>query len=78
MGRTGATARASEQRNDPYQNTACGLDDVWLEIGYDVEEIDGEAVIIVRKLDALHRTIGRFLVRRKKRLGGKEILFLKK
>jgi len=71
-------ALGAEERKDPYHYTACGLEDVWLANGYDVEEIDGEAVIIVRKLDALHRAIGRFLVRRKKLLAGKEIHFLRK
>jgi putative transcriptional regulator len=59
----------------PY--TGCGLDDIWLSSGYELETIDGEPTITVRNLDGLIEAIGRFLVRRKKLLTGKEIRFLR-
>lgn len=68
----------AEQPKEPYRYKGCGLDDVWLVSGYDIEVIDGERAITVRNLDGLHKAIGRFLVRRRKLLSGKEIHFLRK
>lgn len=62
---------------EPIRYTGCGLDDVWLVSGYDAEVLDGEEAITVRDLDGLHAEIGRFLIKRKKLLTGKEIRFLR-
>jgi len=67
-----------EQPKAPYHYKGCGLEDVWLVSGYDEEVIDGERAVTIRNLDGLHKAIGRFLVRRKKLLSGKEIHFLRK
>lgn len=66
-----------EEAKTPYQYRGCGLDDVWLLNGYDVEEIDGERAITVRNLDGLLKAIAQSLVKRKKVLNGKEIRFLR-
>ncbi len=62
---------------EPIPYTGCGLDDIWLVSGYEIETFDGEDAISVRDLDGLHAAIGRSLVRRKKLLTGKEIRFLR-
>lgn len=67
-----------EEAKDPFLYKGCGLDDVWLISGYDVEEIDGDQAVVIRNLDGLHRAIGKSLVLGKKILNGKEIRFLRK
>jgi len=67
-----------EEAKKPFRYTGCGLDDVWLISGYDVEEIDGEKAITIRNLDGLHKVIGQALVLRKKILSGSEIRFLRR
>lgn len=62
---------------EPVRYTGCGLDDIWLASGFEVEEIDGEKAITVHNLDGLQATIGRFLIKRRKILSGKEIRFLR-
>lgn len=66
-----------DQIREPIQYLGCGLDNIWLASGYDLETIDGEPCITVRDLDGLHQEIGRSLVKRKKLLTGKEIRFLR-
>jgi putative transcriptional regulator len=70
-------ALGHEECKAPVRYTGCGLDDIWLVSGYEIEEIDGDATICVRNLDGLLAEIGRSLVRRKKLLTGKEIRFLR-
>jgi DNA-binding transcriptional regulator YiaG len=67
-----------EKSKEPVRYTGCGLDDIWLVSGYDLNTVDGERTISVRDLDGLHVAIGRSLVQRKKLLSGKEIRFLRK
>jgi len=62
---------------DPVQYTGCGLDDIWLASGYEIEELDGEEALTVHDLNGLHDAIGRSLVKRKKLFSGKEIRFLR-
>jgi putative transcriptional regulator len=66
-----------EATREPVRYTGCGLDDVWLASGYELDTIDGEVVLTVRNLDGLLEAIGRSLVKRKKLLSGKEIRFLR-
>ena len=70
--------REGEAVKEPIQYGGCGLDDIWLAGGYDLETIDGEPTITVRDLDGLLAAIGRSLVQRKKLLTGKEIRFLRR
>ncbi len=60
-----------------YHYTACGLDNVWLTNGY-VEKATayGNSVAIL-KADELHQILGRELVRKKAKLTGKELRFLR-
>ena len=76
--RSNVWALGAESLKAPYHYRGCGLDDVWLVSGYDLEVIDGEDTVTVRNLDGLLKVIGRYLVRRKKLLSGKEIHFLRK
>jgi len=56
----------------------CGLDDVYLCGGYEIETIDGEEFITVKDIDGLRNAIGVALIRGKKLLSGKEIRFLRR
>jgi putative transcriptional regulator len=67
-----------EEVKQPIQYVGCGLDEIWLASGYELETIDGEQTIAVHNLDGLHAAIGRSLVQRKKLLNGKEIRFLRR
>jgi DNA-binding transcriptional regulator YiaG len=72
-----------EHPNEPakelYHYTECGLDDVYLVSGYDVDRDPeyGECVS-VREADDLHKAIGMCLITSKKILNGKEVRFLRK
>ena len=66
-----------EQAKSPLQYRGCGLDDVWLISGYDIEEVDDERSITIRNLDGLLEAIAHWLIIRKKVLNGKEIRFLR-
>lgn len=66
-----------EEVKAPFHYKGCGLDDIWLMNGYDVEKVEGEEVVSVRNLDGLWEAIAAYLVTRKKVLGGKEIRFLR-
>lgn len=67
-----------ETDKEPYHYTQCGLDDVYLMSGYEVEHEDGEEWFSVKHMDELHRAIGRALAAEKKELSGKEVRFLRK
>lgn len=75
--KTTAWRRRGDEIKEPIQYTGCGLDDIWLISGYEVEDIDGEEAITIKNLDGLHAAIGMALARRKKILSGKEIRFLR-
>lgn len=60
-----------------YHYTECGLDNVYLESGFEyIDEPDGRYVAF-QDLDGLHRCIGVALVNHKESLTGKEIRFLR-
>lgn len=68
-----------EAAKAPYHYTECGLENVYLISGYDMEEEPEMGTIVyVRHADELHRAIGQWLVRNKKVLSGKELRFLRK
>ena len=69
---------SNEESKEPLHYTACGLDDIYLLSGYDIDNIDGDECITVRNLDGLHGAIGNYLVKGKKILSGKEIRFLRR
>jgi len=66
-----------EQAKAPLQYKGCGLDDIWLTSGYDIEEVDGEQSLTIRNLDGLLEAIAQWLVMKRKVLNGKEIRFLR-
>jgi putative transcriptional regulator len=68
---------AGEQPKPPYHYTACGLDDVYLLSGYEIEETSYGSGVSVKNADDLHQAIGMFLVNNKKLLSGKEVRFLR-
>ena len=39
----------NEATREPVRYTGCGLDDVWLASGYELDTIDGEVVLTVRE-----------------------------
>ena len=73
-----AWAIAGEEVKAPFHYTGCGLDDVWLISGYDLDEEDGEQAVRIRNLEGLHKAIGKSLAVRKKVLSGKETRFLRR
>lgn len=61
----------------PYHYTECGLDDIYLVSGYDVEETEYGEAVSVKKADELHKAIGFHLAIESKVLTGKELRFLR-
>lgn len=68
---------SEDVRNEPVLYRACGLDEIYLLNGYDLEDHDGEQHMSVIKLEELHQAIGRHLVTHRKGLTPKEIRFLR-
>jgi len=67
-----------EQDKAPIQYTDCGLDDVYLVSGYEIEDSHHGKSLSIKNLDELHRAIGCYLASQKKVLSGKELRFLRK
>ena len=57
--------------------TESGLDNVYLVNGFDVVPSPAGQSIIIQDVDGLHNAIGRFLIRERKVLSGREIRFLR-
>jgi putative transcriptional regulator len=72
-----ALYHAGEKQKKPLHYTACGLDDVYLVSGYEVEDTAYGKGTSIKNADELHRVIGSYLVANKKLLSGKEIRFLR-
>jgi putative transcriptional regulator len=66
-----------EKPKAPYHYTACGLEDVYLISGYEIEETPYGKGVSIKDANDLHEAIGMFLVRNKKILSGKETRFLR-
>jgi putative transcriptional regulator len=60
------------------QYKGCGLDDVYIAGGYEIEKTNYGEGIVICDMDGLHRAIGENLVTQKKELAGKELRFLRK
>jgi DNA-binding transcriptional regulator YiaG len=67
----------NERPKAPYHYTACGLDDVYLMSGYELEDTPYGKGVSIKDADDLHQAIGAFLVNNKKLLSGKEVRFLR-
>jgi putative transcriptional regulator len=72
-----ALYHAGEKQKKPLHYTACGLDDVYLVSGYEVEDTAYGKGTSIKNADELHRVIGSYLVANKKLLSGKELRFLR-
>jgi len=68
---------SEDVRNEPVLYRACGLDEIYLLNGYELEDHDGESHLSVTKMEELHEAIGRHLVTHRKGLAPKEIRFLR-
>lgn len=64
-------------RDEVLHYTDCGLDNIYLSNGFDVEQVDGEEFVTVHNLDGLHEAIGLHIVLEKKAPNGSEIRFLR-
>lgn len=78
MKRPSGWRHAREKDKAPLHYTDCGLDDVYLLSGYEVETTPYGDGISIKNLDQLHTAIGCYLTRQKKALSGKELRFLRK
>lgn len=78
MNRPSKWRHAGEKDKKPLHYTDCGLDDVYLLSGYEVEHTPYGEGISVRNVDQLRKAIGYHLTRQKKTLSGKELRFLRK
>ena len=67
-----------EELRRPYHYSECGLDDVYLTSGYQVQDTDYGRGVSVKDVDGLHQAIGLWLTNSKKALSGKEVRFLRK
>jgi DNA-binding transcriptional regulator YiaG len=68
---------SEDVRKEPVLYRACGLEEIYLLNGYNIESHDGENHMSVTKIDELHQAIGRHLVTHRKGLSPKEIRFLR-
>lgn len=55
----------------------CGLDNVYLLNGFNVEEYEGEEYVSIADSDGLNKAIGLFIVMHRKAPSGREIRFLR-
>lgn len=65
------------KRETPYRYTQCGLGNVYLRNGFQVECSKYGEAIRIHDIDGLHRAIGMCLIQEKKELEGTEIRFLR-
>lgn len=61
-----------------YHYTESGLDNVYLNGGYNELEIDGEIAVSIHDLAGLHKVIGQNVIRKSPMLTANEIRFLRK
>lgn len=66
-----------ESKKKPYHYKGCGLDDVYLVSGYDLEETNYGSGVRIRHLEKLHDAIGIFIVTNRKVISGKELRYLR-
>jgi len=67
-----------EKDKTPLHYTDCGLDNVYLISGYEIENTPYGEGLSIKNLDQLHLAIGCNLSSQKKVLSGKELRFLRK
>lgn len=64
-------------KDEALHYTDCGLENIYLSNGFEVEELDGERYVTIHNLDGLHEAIGLHIVLEKKAPNGQEIRFLR-
>jgi len=62
---------------EPFHYKGCMLDNIYLQNGFKVTEIDGEKHTSIEDLDSLHQAIGLHIVLERKAPSGKELRFLR-
>lgn len=62
---------------EPLHYKGCGLDDVYLLSGYELEKTPHGEGVSIKNLDELREAIGCYLASQKKALSGKELRFLR-
>ncbi len=67
-----------EVNKNGYHYTGCGLEDVWLVNGYEIEETPYGEGVMIYNLEGLHKAIAKDLVRQTLLLTGPEFRFLRK
>ncbi|MBM3557037.1 MAG: helix-turn-helix domain-containing protein [Alphaproteobacteria bacterium] len=75
-----STARGRFRRaatKGAFRYSGCGLNDIYLTSGFVEKETPRGRAVSIADLDGLHRAIGADLVKRRKRLNGREIRFLR-
>lgn len=60
-----------------YNYTDCGLSNVYLQSGYEIEQFDGEEYISFEDINGLHQAIGHHLTAKKSPLTGEEFRFFR-
>lgn len=78
MSKSAAWRHQGDGDKAPLLYTDCGLDDVYLLSGYEIEHTPYGDGISIKNLDQLHAAIGNYLANQKKALSGKELRFLRK
>ena len=66
-----------EEKKELYHYKGCGLDDIYLISGYDIENTPYGGGVRIRHLEKLHEAIGLYLIKNRKVLRGKELRFLR-
>jgi len=61
----------------PFHYKACGLDNVYLFCGYEIENYNDEEFVSVHDVPHLHREIGRVIANKTSALSSKEVRFLR-
>ncbi|MEM6389719.1 MAG: helix-turn-helix domain-containing protein, partial [Pseudomonadota bacterium] len=64
-------------KDEELHYTDCGLDNIYLSNGFEIEDVDGEQYVTIHNLDGLHEAIGLHIVLEKKAPNGQEIRFLR-
>lgn len=64
-------------RKEALHYTDCGLDNIFLQNGYEVENLDGDEYVTITDIDGLHKAIGLHIVLRKKAPTAREMRFLR-
>lgn len=78
MKQSAAWRHRGEKDKAPLHYTDCGLDNVYLLNGYEIEATPYGDGLSIKNLDELHLAIGCDLSNQKKVLSGKELRFLRK